>query len=255
MQKSKYIKDTSWQKSARWYSKIVSDKGHYYHQNIIIPNVIKLLNLQSGLSILDLACGQGVMARNLPKDVEYVGIDNAPSLIQEAKRLDKNIKHQYIIGDVTKFLPVPKNYFDLVVIILALQNIKYPNLVIKEAFDHLNLGGKLIVVLNHPCFRIPRQSSWGVDQGKKIEYRRIDKYMSEMEIPITTHPGQGNSPITWSFHHPISQYFKWLKETSFVIENLEEWVSDKESVGKAAKMENRSRSEFPLFMAISAKKI
>jgi len=40
-----------------------------------------------------------------------------------------------------------------------------------------------------------------------------------------------------------------------VIEKIEEWASDKDSVGKAAKMENRARAEIPLFMAIQAKLI
>jgi hypothetical protein len=36
---------------------------------------------------------------------------------------------------------------------------------------------------------------------------------------------------------------------------MEEWTSDKVSVGKAAKGENRARAEFPLFMAIRAVKV
>ena len=34
----------------------------------------------------------------------------------------------------------------------------------------------------------------------------------------------------------------------------EEWISDKRSMGKRAGMENRAREEFPLFLAILAKK-
>jgi hypothetical protein len=43
-----------------------------------------------------------------------------------------------------------------------------------------------------------------------------------------------------------------LKDAGFAIDVIEEWTSDKESEGRAARMENRSRSEFPLFLAIKA---
>jgi hypothetical protein len=46
-----------------------------------------------------------------------------------------------------------------------------------------------------------------------------------------------------------------LKDAGFVIDTIEEWTSDKESEGRAGKMENRSRAEIPLFMAIKAIKI
>jgi hypothetical protein len=71
-----------------------------------------------------------------------------------------------------------------------------------------------------------------------------------MEIPITAHPGERFSAQTLSYHHSISDYFKMLKEAGFTIELIEEWTSDKESIGRNSKMENRARNEFPLFMAL-----
>jgi len=35
---------------------------------------------------------------------------------------------------------------------------------------------------------------------------------------------------------------------------MEEWISDKKSTGAKARMENRSREEFPLFLALLAQK-
>ena len=69
------------------------------------------------------------------------------------------------------------------------------------------------------------------------------------------HPGKGDSPVTWSFHRPLSEYFKILKDNRFTVQILEEWSSDKESEGSAARMENRARAEIPLFLAIKAIKL
>jgi ubiquinone/menaquinone biosynthesis C-methylase UbiE len=244
----------SWQNVAPWYNKITEGgSGHYFHQHVVIPGVVKLLNLKSDSKVLDLACGNGVLAESLPKEIEYMGIDIAPSLINQAKRSDRNSKHKYLIADVTKPLSVPED-FTHGAVILAVQNIQNPARVFQNASHHLKDGGVLVIVLNHPAFRIPRQSSWGLDEGRKIQYRRIDRYKSPMAIPINMNPSDRNSQKTVSYHFPLSSYSKMLKDAGFLIELIEEWTSDKESQGKAAKMENRGRSEIPLFMAIKAVK-
>jgi SAM-dependent methyltransferase len=244
--------DTSWHKVGKWYNEKIGDRGSYYHEHVVLLAVLRLLKLNQNSSLLDLGCGQGVLARQIPKNVKYTGVDAAASLITFAKKLDHNPNHQFIVSDVTQPLPVTDK-FTHAAIILALQNIETPALAIANAASHLATGGKLIMILNHPAFRIPRQSSWGIDENSKLQYRRENIYMSGLKIPITMHPGEGKSPVTWSFHEPISAYTKMLAENHFVIEALEEWTSDRESVGKAGKMENRSRAEFPLFLAILAR--
>jgi ubiquinone/menaquinone biosynthesis C-methylase UbiE len=245
---------TSWHNVGDWYNTLVDKRGHYYHQHIVIPGVLKLLALTDQSRVLDVACGQGVLARTVPKKVSYVGIDIAASLITFAKDHDHQENHEYYVGDVTKPLPIGKKDFSHAVCILALQNIEHPELVIENIAKHSIPDGILVIVLNHPCFRIPRQSGWGIDEKNKLQYRKIFRYLSPLKIPITTHPGQDNSPVTWSFHQPLSSYIDMLHRNGFVIENLEEWSSDKISRGTAGKMENRARAEIPLFLAIRARK-
>ncbi len=251
------MQEDSWESSSRWYDKIVGPQGHYYHQRVVIPGVLKLLNLkpQENPKLVDLACGQGVLARHLPKEVPYLGIDASPSLIRSAQKGPRDPMRRFLTADLTKPLPKDERDFSHATILLALQNISEPQMVLKNASSLLRVGGKLMIVMSHPCFRIPRQSSWQVDESKKLQYRRIDRYLSPLKIPIQTHPSQGEeSPGTWSYHFPLSSYSRWLKETGFVIELLEEWCSDKKSTGKTAAMENRCREEFPLFLAILASK-
>lgn len=247
------MQNTSWEKSSQWYNKIVGDEGHYFHQSVIFPNLKKLINFNGIESLLDLACGQGIFERQINPKAEYVGVDIARSLIEEAKKKSQNQKHQFLVADASKTLPLAENHFDLVTIILALQNIRNFEGVMFNAQRHLKSGGKFVMVLNHPIFRIPRQTSWGFDQENKIQYRRIDKYMSELEIPIATNPGKfQESEMTWSFHNPLSKYSQVLNENGFLIERIEEWISDKKSTGSKAKMEDRARAEIPMFMTIVA---
>lgn len=250
-------KATSWEPASQWYKSIVGEEGHYYHQKIVIPGILRLLNLKSTPhpKLLDLACGSGVLARHLPPQTDYTGIDLSSTLIKEAKKLDTNPKHAYYTSDVTKPLPISSQKFTHAAIILALQNIQSPLSVFQNAAKYLESQGPLLIVLNHPCFRIPRQTSWQVDSQKKLQFRRIERYFSPLEIPILAHPSKGEkSPQLVSYHYPLSQYFHWLKEAGFRVIDMEEWCSDKVSTGSQAKMENRSREEIPLFMAILAER-
>jgi SAM-dependent methyltransferase len=241
---------TSWEPVQRWYQNIIGEDGHYYHRQIVLPGVLKLLERPKAL--LDLACGNGILARQIPQDIPYTGIDISPSFIKSAQQQDKNPLHTYIVSDVTKRFSAGSD-FSHASLILAAQNLENPLAAFQNAANHLKSGGKLILVINHPCYRIPRQSSWGIDEERKIQYRRVDRYHSALKIPIQAHPSQGkDSPQTYSFHHPLADYSKWLYDAGFAIELMEEWYSDKQSTGKKAKMENRSREEIPLFLAIRA---
>jgi len=248
-------KDTSWQSVAGWYDSLVGDKGSYYHEKLVIPGVKNLLSNVSYNSVLDLGCGQGIFGRALDNNIFYQGVDLSKTLVDSAKTRDNFANHKYIVGDITKNIPVEKKDFDVVTCILVLQNVTSPAEVIKIASEHLRNAGRFVLVLNHPCFRIPRQSAWGIDEKQNIQYRRITRYLSAMKIPVTAHPGKGkDSSITWSSHFSLSELSGYLETAGFLIEKIEEWKSDKKSQGAAAARENRSREEIPLFMAIKAVK-
>ena len=241
----------NWDLDASWYASCVGEKGHYYHQAVILPNVLRMLGTVH--SLLDIGCGNGVLARHLPKDVEYLGIDQSQKLINEATKQSKG--RLFYVADATE-LSIEKHDFDRAIFLLSLQNIEDGEKALFHTSQHVKKNGRLLLILNHPCFRIPRQSSWGVDVEKKLQYRRLNGYLSPQKIPIQTHPSKSEqSSTTYTYHHPLSDYAQWLQKAHCSIVAMEEWCSDKVSVGKMARMENRARHEFPLFLAIEAVKL
>jgi ubiquinone/menaquinone biosynthesis C-methylase UbiE len=246
--------DTSWQKSADQYHKIVGQSGHYYHKHVILPRLLEIMNVSPNSRVLDLGCGQGILARQLPPVAEYLGIDLSKSLIEQARRGVKLQNAEFLVKDVTKPIEQPKDHFTHAVIMLALQNMEDPQPVIQNAATLLQKGGQLCIILNHPSFRIPRQSGWNIDERTKQQYRWVNRYLSPLKIPIEMNPGAYRVKTTWSFHFPLQKYVTELVTAGFVVTGLEEWASDKESVGKASRMENRARDEFPLFLCLVAEK-
>jgi len=249
-------KNTSWQGVAGWYKDIVGERGSYYHQHVVLPGVQQFLSVQPYHSVLDLGCGQGIFGRFVGAKVDYQGIDLAGSLVSFAQKNDPAKNHLYKVGDIAKELTLDKKDFEVATCILALQNTDKPAVVISNAAKHLKENGRFVLVINHPCFRIPRQSAWGVDEKQNVQYRRVSSYMTAMKIPVAAHPSQGEkSPVTWSMHFSLTDLSSYLNEAGFAIEKIEEWVSDKKSEGGAAARENRSRKEIPLFMGILARKV
>jgi len=245
-------KNTSWENTKEWYNSIVGQKGHYFHQSVIIPNSLRLLDLKENSRLVDLACGQGVLERNMPKNIYYLGVDSSTGLIKTANDLCKSKNHSFITSDIAKPLMI-ENKFTHAAIILALQNIDNIFGVFENASKVLTNEGKLLIVINHPFSRIPRHSSWEVDQKNKTIYRKTNKYLSILKIPVLLNPSLGEkSQKTTSYHYPLSQIINMLSVNGFLISKIEEWVSDKKSVGKNAHAENKAREEFPLFMAILA---
>lgn len=247
---------TSWEPIADWYGKHLAQRGTF-HETIVFPKTVALLEPRPEGSYVDLACGEGSFSRFLLKHqrVSTLGIDASPQLIKQAQK-HATRGSRFMVGDATHFASqLPKESADGMTCILALQNIEPLAPVFRDAAQILRSNAPFIIVLNHPCFRQPRQSGWGWDEQRKLQYRRLDAYMSSYEMPIIAHPGSDPQVKTYSYHRPLSAYIHGLSQHGFMVDAIEEWVSEKTSdSGPRAKAENVSRAEFPLFMAIRARK-
>ncbi len=252
-------KDTSWGKVAGWYDELLENKDGTYQKDVILPNLMRLANPQKGEKIIDIACGQGFFSRALDEaGASVTGADIAKELIGLARlHSPKSIHYEVAPADSLSF--APNGSFDKAIIVLALQNIENLHEAVREAYRVLKPGGTFYIVLNHPSFRVLKNSSWQWDESGKGQYRRIDAYMSDMRHRIEMNPGAsnpGDKRFTVSFHRPLQVYAKSLSKAGFMIGRLEEWISHKQSnPGPRATEENRIRKEIPLFLMIEAKKL
>ena len=243
-------KTTSWQIISGWYDKTVGEKGSFYHENVIMPNAVRLMKLNGTELVVDLGCGQGILGRSINPKTKYLGIDLSNNLIGLSQKYDTNYNHKYLVADATKEIKTEEKY-DWATMILSIQNFKSPFKAIQNAKNLLRKGGRILIVMNHPAFRVPKHSDWMENDGR--QYRVVDNYMSPLEIPIESSPFDNrDNKTTYSYHYPLSAYTEMLGDNGFVIEVIEEWVSPKKSEGSKAAMEDKARKEIPLFMAIVA---
>jgi len=257
--------NTSWENVAGWYDKLLEGEGTY-QKELILPNLLRLMDIRRGDAVLDLACGPGFFAREFAaRGAVVTGADASTALIAIAKKnaiapagagmtsTPGSAVFHIASADALPFL---KNGVEnKAAIVLALQNIENVAGVLRECARVIKKGGELYIVLNHPAFRVPKASGWGWDEKEKAQYRRVDRYLSELKVPIQMHPGDKPSQHTTSFHRPLQYYFKALNKAEFSVSMMEEWNSHKKSQeGPRAKAEDVARKEIPLFLCLVAVK-
>jgi ubiquinone/menaquinone biosynthesis C-methylase UbiE len=245
-------KDTSWEKVADWYGEHL-ESTDTYQSKVILPNLARIFSFSGVENVLDLACGDGFFTRAFSSDVKSIsGCDLSQSLIEKAKGVSPAIS--YFVADASTLSFAKNGQFDVVYSVLALQNMEHLSLVLKEVSRVLTPNGRLIFVLNHPTFRIPKKSSWGFDEKEKTQYRRIDAYLTPSRVEIDMHPGAQKKILTYSFHRSLQDYIKALRGANLAVVSLEEWISHKESQkGPRSEAEDRARKEIPLFMCVEAR--
>lgn len=248
---------TSWEGISDWYADYLARPGTMQAE-IVFPKTARLLESSSFARHLDIACGEGGFAPHLLKktNLAFTGIDASASLIRKAnqRHLPNSV---FMLADATHFAHLfCLAHFDSASCILAIQNIDSIVKVFQETAAVIKSGAPFVIVMNHPSFRQPRQSGWGWDEERKLQYRRVDRYLTSYEMPITAHPGSAPNIKTCSYHRSLEAYVQALVQCDFVIDALEEWYSNKISdSGPRAKAENIARREIPLFLAVRAKKV
>src|SRR5688572_19674496 len=124
-------RQTHWGSVAAWYDQLVGEAGSEYHRQVVLPGVLRLLGAQPDQHVLDVACGQGVLARLLAaRGARVTAVDASAELIQLARQRDGQLQtpepHRmidYRVGDARDLGLLPESYFDSAACVLAIQNI------------------------------------------------------------------------------------------------------------------------------------
>ncbi len=248
--------ETSWERVATWYDGWVGDHGSEYHRQLAIPAVLDLLEPRVGEDILDVGGGQGVLVPYLvDAGARVTVVDASPKLIAAARRRHGRTRNaRFLIGDA-RHLPavvgLERGAYDAAVFLLSIQDMDPLDDVVRGVQWALADQSRVVLLMTHPAFRQPRHSGWGFDEGRKLTYRRIDGYLTEMAVPMKS---LGGGLPTRSFHRPISAYVNALADAGFAVDavlELPDLPPDRRP-GKAARGDARANAEIPIFLGLRA---
>ncbi len=169
-------KDTSWGNVASWYDEYLEKSDGTYQKEVILPNLLRVMEIKKGENVLDLACGQGFFSREFVRSgANVIGVDIAPELIALAKK-NAPKEAEFFVSSADKLSQLKDGLFDKAVVVLAIQNIENLDGTLSECKRVLKKGGKLFLVMNHPAYRVPQKSDWGFDEKTKVT--RLEEWIS-----------------------------------------------------------------------------
>jgi len=248
---------TGWDAVAPWYATLVEEKKSAPLDEVVMPGTLALLAPQRGECILDLACGEGSLARRIAASgCRVTGVDASSELIALAKERSGPV--EYRVLDARDLKSSGLGPFQAVTSVMALMNMDPLDPVFEGVASVLAPGGRFVGVILHPAFRAPRQSSWAMERGTRgvRHFRRIDAYLSPGQFEIVMNPGavaKGAKPVTtWTFHRPLQHYVRLLARHGLALDAIEEWPVTRFARDDAA-MAHLQR-EIPMFLALRAKK-
>lgn len=255
--KSEKQPSASWENVAEWYLGWSGRNGSAYHRRIAIPAVMHLLDVRPGQTILDVGCGPGALASHVIRaSATYVGVDSSFSMIEAATRYHRHRRARFVHANAAGLcaaLPHTGNRFDSVVCLLSIQDMDPIDRIVDEMAHTLRPGGRLVVFMTHPCFRIPRQSGWGWDARRKLKYRRVDRYLTPLAVPME--PYKRGNGHTKSYHRPLSVYVRAMATAGLTIDAMEEIPVDQKVIDRRRDGDTAMLSkEIPVFLCVRAVK-
>lgn len=257
----KHNSKTGWGQVSGWYEKTVSDEGSI-QQSAILPHLLPYFKkLVKGKVVLDLGCGTGFFIHTLllAEAKKVIAVDVDAELLKFVKEKYKNIdKVEVLQADAEKLSGVETGSVDLILSVESLVNMRRLDKVTSEIRRVLSADGKVLAVVNHPCFRVPQSSDWYLDLKNRRQGRAVYKYGSGHEIKIDMNPGsRTNKKFTYTFHRSLTDYMKFFSKNRLAVTDISEIYSNKTSEKNALRKreEDAARKEIPLFLVFELQKI
>lgn len=213
-----------------WDAKIGSGGG--WQTVVIAPTVERMLNIQAGERVLDIACGNGQFSRRLAElGASVVASDFSPKLIALAKQrttehADRIAYHVADATDEDQLLALAgsdQQQFDAAVCNNALMDMPAIEPLFRAVAKLLKPDGRFVFSIMHPCFNglsLAMQPELA-DYSETVTYSlKISRYLTtdiSKGIAIREQPRQ-----QYYWHRPLHQLFNSAFTSGLVMDRIEE---------------------------------
>lgn len=219
-----------WSRNAAYWDEFLGE-GNEFQRQLIMPATDRLIEIQPGMKVLDVACGNGNYARRLAASgATVVAFDGAAPFIERAKErtAQAGLTIDYHVIDATDesaMLSLGVGSFDAAVCSMALMDFDPITPAFRAIRQLLKPTGHFVFSLPHPCFA----SNNPVKTAELVETRghlvhaygvKVTRYRTEFQ---ELSPGLLHQPEPHPlFHRPLASIFTQAFESGFVMDGFEE---------------------------------
>jgi ubiquinone/menaquinone biosynthesis C-methylase UbiE len=245
-----------WPDLAEWYDAKMGDEGDLWHRALIDPPLIALVGEVRHRTLLDLACGNGYLARRFAGEgAKVVGVDaSAPVVaLAEAREQKQPLGVVYHVADAGAMPVLPDRSFDVVYANMALMDMPDVTGPFREVARVLRPEGRFVASICHPCFDVPGAGSWLWERKEFVTTvsRRVGNYRLPFATTTPWLVPDRSAFSTRSYHRPLSWYVRELARAGFAVTAMEEPDGSEEFRAKSPQAEGVR--EVPLHLVFEAR--
>ena len=218
----------AWNRNAAFWDQRMGE-GNDFVELLIWPATERLLELQPGERILDIACGNGLAARRLAAlGAEVVAFDFAEEMIRHARERTESDRIEYRVLDATDeaaLLGLGPARFDAALCNMALFDVAEIQPLFRALGQLLRPGGRFVFSVLHPCFNNPCMAQMAEMEDRAGEVVtvysvKVYGYMTPVTARGVAIVGQPQPQLL--FHRPLTQLLGAGFAAGFVVDGFEE---------------------------------
>lgn len=235
--------EDDWDGIADWYAELVRGGSamHRFSRDILLNGLSDNL---SGLDVLDVGCGEGIVSRALAAaGARTVGVDPTRTLLAHAEAAER--VHPagvvYRVDDGTTLGTVSDDSMDGVTAALSLNNIADLDAAVGSVRRVLRPGGFLAFTVPHPCFDAPATETISTPNGLR---RVAGDYFAE-GLWRSTNPHSVRR--AGNYHRTMSTYLNTVLDHGFTLRSC-----DEPAPTDAVRAEVPHRLGLPPFLLVNA---
>lgn len=225
-EESRHIWD---QNAAYWDEKM--GEGNDFQRILIAPACERLLNMQPGETVLEIACGNGVFARHLARaGIRVLATDFSASMVEHARARSTQysdlIEYRQVDGtSEEQIVALGEQRFDAAVCNMAIMDMAEIEPLMRGIRRVIRPGGRFVFSLCHPCFN-NTGSIHGVEDAN-VNGGIVTTYSIKATTYLHAVPTKGvailGQPASqYYFDRPLHVLFNACFRTGMVLDGLEE---------------------------------
>ncbi len=202
-----------------------------WQRHLIQPSVERLLRLEPGERVLEIACGNGEFSRRMAKaEADVLATDFSEGMLGRARSHGGEVEYRYADAmdeEAVLALGEPAS-FDAVVSNMAIMDMESIEPMVAASSRLLKATGRFVFSTLHPAFNsgdVRRTVELGLEGGVTEVYSvKVSSYAQSFSSKGVAIPGQ---PVEqWYFHRPLWMILKPFFEHGFALDGLEEPLLD-----------------------------